>query len=420
MFYTPWICTRCLVRTTRRLGGRQLRWHSSAAPTLASTSTSKPIYPALLERARAISKEHASLSQQLAENFDTKTAKKAGELATVVDALKQWEAANDAYTELSTLIHDSKTDPELLALASDDLPSTTTALESATATLTQTLVPKHPFASFPCLIEIRPGAGGGEASIFAADLLRMYTAYCAAHNLRAQLVKRETADGVEDMITEAILEVETPGAYAVLRGEAGVHRVQRVPATETKGRTHTSSAAVMVLPSFPANDEAGELGFEDPGSDYYIDPKEVRLDVMRASGAGGQHVNKTESAVRLVHLPTNTVVFIQESRSQLRNREQAWQLLRARIAAQRREAREEELLKMRRGVVGVARIGRGDKIRTYNWQQQRITDHRSGLTVHGIEGVMAGGPNLEKIMQSVRVWLAEREMEDLIATESGK
>jgi len=226
----------------------------------------------------------------------------------------------------------------------------------------------------------------------------------------------ETIDD-SDGISEAILEVETAGAYGVLRCEAGVHRVQRVPATETKGRTHTSSASVMVLPSFPPQaDESAAIDFEDPTSDYYVDPKEVRLDVMRASGAGGQHVNKTESAVRLTHIPTNIVVAIQESRSQQRNREKAWQVLRSRIAQARREAREEEMVKLRRSVVGVARIGRGDKIRTYNWQQQRITDHRSGMTVHGIDGFMSGGVNLEKIMVGVREWLIEREVEDMVVT----
>jgi peptide chain release factor 1 len=226
-------------------------------------------------------------------------------------------------------------------------------------------------------------------------------------------------DRVDDSggIAEAILEVESPNAYGILRCEAGVHRVQRVPATETKGRTHTSSASVMVLPSFPTqSDESTSINFEDPTSDYYVDPKEVRLDVMRASGAGGQHVNKTESAVRLTHIPTNIVVAIQESRSQIQNREKAWQVLRSRIAQQRREAREEEMVRLRRSVVGVAKTGRGDKIRTYNFQQQRITDHRSGMTVHGIEGFLAGGVNLEKIMVGVREWLVEREVEDMIAS----
>jgi peptide chain release factor 1 len=316
--------------------------------------------------------------------------------------------------ELQSLVRDPSIDEELRTLASEDLDATIHQLNEASQTLTKSLVPKNPSDDLPCLIEIRPGAGGSEATLFAEDLLGMYQAYCSERSLRTKVLNLEKIDA--GGISEAILEVETPGAYGILRCEAGVHRVQRVPATETKGRTHTSSAAVMVLPSFPSTqpDESLRINVDDPTSDFYIDPKEVRLDVMRASGAGGQHVNKTESAVRLTHIPTNTVVAIQESRSQIQNREKAWQVLRSRLALVRREAREEEMLKLRRSVVGVAKIGRGDKIRTYNWGQQRITDHRSGMTVHGIEGILAGGINLEKLMVSVREWLVEREVEEMM------
>jgi peptide chain release factor 1 len=162
---------------------------------------------------------------------------------------------------------------------------------------------------------------------------------------------------------------------------------------------------------------AAQEDFEDPESDYYIDIKEVRSEVMRASGAGGQHVNKTESAVRLTHIPTNTVVSMQDSRSQQKNKEKAWALLRSRIAQARREKREEEIVAMRRSVVGVAKMGRGDKVRTYNWNQQRVTDHRSGTTVHDLDDVMEGGQTLEKVMESVRTWLMEKDVEALIAEE---
>ncbi|KAK5279289.1 Peptide chain release factor 1, mitochondrial, partial [Cryomyces antarcticus] len=228
------------------------------------------------------------------------------------------------------------------------------------------------------------------------------------NGLRSVLLKYEDANGMADPngsdapLQEAVLEVETSGAYGVLRCEAGVHRVQRVPATESKGRTHTSAVSVLVLPSFPIDDSevSGEINFNDPNSDYYVDPKDVRTDVMRAKGAGGQHVNTTDSAVRLTHLPTGTVVAIQDSRSQPKNREKAWHLLRSRLAQARREAREEEMVQMRRSVVGVAKMGRGDKIRTYNWGQQRVTDHRSGLSVHDLDDVLEGGDSLEKVMES--------------------
>lgn len=275
------------------------------------------------------------------------------------------------------------------------------------------------------MLEIRPGAGGSEAALFAADLLRMYQAYCSRNGLRAHLVKYEDAEGGGDPrgsdapLQEAILEIEDEGAYSRFRCEAGVHRVQRVPATESKGRTHTSSASVLVLPSLQEGAVQNE-NFDDPNSDYYIDPKEVRTDIMRASGAGGQHVNKTESAVRLTHIPTGTVAAIQDSRSQRANRDKAWQVLRSRIAQLRREAREEEALSLRRSVIGVAKMGREHKIRTYNWGQQRVTDHRSGLTIHGLDGVIEGGDNLEEVMESVRKWMSDQEVQQMIAIQESE
>ena len=270
-------------------------------------------------------------------------------------------------------------------------------------------MPKHPFADLPCLIEVRPGVGGGEAGLFASDLLAMYRGYCAANGLHAVVVDEKREDKFEALM-EATISVETPGAYGLLRCEAGVHRVQRVPRTETMGRVHTSAASVMVLPALAEGEEDGDVG-----GDSYVDPADVRTETFRASGAGGQHVNKTESVVRLIHGPTNTVVACQTERSQMQNKKMAWRILRSRIAQARREKREDEMLSMRRSVVGVAKIGRGDKIRTYNWSQQRITDHRSGISVNGIEGVMEGGQNLEKLMESVRKWMVENEVQALMA-----
>lgn len=324
--------------------------------------------------------------------------------------------------ELQQLLQDPSTDPELRSLASEDMSSTSEQLSQLTSDLKASLIPQHPFAHLPCLIEIRPGVGGSEAALFANDLLHMYQAFCARLNLRATLLKIEKTEGTgttaELPLQEAVLEVENAGAYDLFRSEAGVHRVQRVPATEKNGRTHTSAAAVLVLPSFPSNAEfMAEESFDDPSSDYYVDPKEVRTDIMRARGAGGQHVNTTDSAVRLTHLPTNTVVAIQDSRSQPKNREKAWRLLRSRLAQARREVREEEMLQMRRSVIGVGKTGRGDKVRTYNWGQQRVTDHRSGITLHNLDDILEGGDGLEKVMKSVKTWLAECEMNNLIADE---
>lgn len=253
----------------------------------------------------------------------------------------------------------------------------------------------------------------------------MYQIYCSNNRLSYNLLKFEDAGGAPGTsgvdVQEAIIEVNTDGAYGILRCEAGVHRVQRVPATESKGRTHTSAASVLVLPSFPEHQgEGGADDFNDPKSDMYLDPKDVRIEVMRASGAGGQHVNKTESAVRLTHIPTGITVGMQEARSQVQNREKAFRVLRARIAQQRREAKEEEMLQMRRSVVGVSKIGRNDKVRTYNWAQNRVTDHRSGFSVLSLEDTLRGGSSLEQVMESVRKWMSERDIEQLLAVDANE
>ena len=323
--------------------------------------------------------------------------------------------------ELQQLIQDPSADSELRSLAEEELRTTTEKLSSLSSDLQTSLIPEHPFAQLPCLIEVRPGAGGDEAGIFAGNLVQMYQSYCRRQGLRVNILKFEATKsyGLEQSIQEAVLEIENPGAYGMLRCEAGVHRVQRVPATEVKGRTHTSAVSVLVLPSFPSQEanELAENNFEDPSNDYYVNPTDVKLDVMRARGAGGQHVNTTDSAVRLTHLPTNTVVAVQDSRSQHQNRAKAWQILRAKLAQARRDAREEELAQLRLSVVGVARMGRGDKVRTYNWSQQRVTDHRSGITLHHLDDVLEGGESLDKVMASVKEWLKTQDLEMLVSNE---
>ena len=321
-------------------------------------------------------------------------------------------------SELQSIVKDPSTDDELRELANDDLSTTEASLATISRSLKKALIPKHPFADLPCLLEIRPGAGGSEAAIFASELLAMYTAFCTRHGWRTTLVKHDAEDatGADVALTEAVVEIEEPGAYNVLRCEAGVHRVQRVPATEKSGRTHTSAVSVLVLPSLPETPGDSALNFDDPNSDYYINPGDVRSETMRASGAGGQHVNKTDSAIRLTHIPTGTVVGMQESRSQHKNREKAWQVLRARLAQKRREDREEEMVQMRRGMMGgVAKMGRGDKVRTYNFGQSRITDHRCGAESRDLAGAMQGGDALEKVMDEVRSWLVEQEVAALAA-----
>jgi len=212
-------------------------------------------------------------------------------------------------------LRDPAADAELRSLASEDISEASGLAEDAAQLLAKALVPRHPFADLPCLVEIRPGVGGSEAALFAGDLLRMYQAFCNRKGLRATLLKYEDSAGISDPngsdapLQEAILEVDTPGAYGILRSEAGVHRVQRVPATESKGRTHTSAATVLVLPSFPTNENdvegGGDIDINDPNSDYYIHPSSVRTEVMRArEQAGSMSTPRIRRCGSLIYLPT--------------------------------------------------------------------------------------------------------------------
>lgn len=393
------------VRTQTQLAWRpQSRSHSCIAPTL-------------LNRAHKLRREHADLAAQLQTNYDAEVAKRAGTLAGPSEALDAWERATVSIRELQRMIAEEK-DVELKTLAVEELATTTDALAPLATKLQQSLVPAHPFGHLACLVELRPGAGGDEAALFAGDLLRMYRAFCARQSLPCKLLQLNAvaSKGAEEQIQDAVLEIAHPGAYDILRCEAGVHRVQRVPATETKGRTHTSAVSVLVLPLFDES-AVDETDINNPESDVYVNPSDVRTDVMRASGAGGQHVNMTDSAVRLTHIPTNTVVAVQESRSQHQNRAKAWTLLRSRLAQAKKDAREEQAAALRTSIVGIGRSGRGDKIRTYNWSQQRVTDHRSGLTINRLDDVLEAGTSLEQIMDSVRTWLQTRDLEVLVAQD---
>ncbi|KAF7623338.1 peptide chain release factor 1 [Aspergillus flavus] len=420
MLNVPWICSRCLTRFGTRAAIKRpwptLQWRG--------LNTGLDLSSSLLSRARSLAAEHSKLSAHLASSFDGRIAKRVGELAPIANVLDEWDRANESISELNALLFDPDTDLELKSLAIEDLETVKAALPTISENLKKALVPRHPFAALPCLLEIRPGAGGDEAGLFAFELLRMYTAFCSRRGFRSNVIKLEVGDGpAEDRLNEAVMEVEADGAYEILRTESGVHRVQRVPATETKGRTHTSAVSVMVLPSFPETGGAMDnaLNFDDPNSDYYVDPQEVRSEKMRAGGAGGQHVNKTESAIRLTHMPTGIVVSMQDSRSQHANRKKAWQILRARLAEARQEAREQKFVELRRGVLGgVARMGRGDKIRTYNYGQSRCTDHRSSITIHNLNDVLDGGEGLETVMESVRSWLIDQEVAALVADELAK
>ncbi|RMD39263.1 hypothetical protein DV735_g5866, partial [Chaetothyriales sp. CBS 134920] len=317
-------------------------------------------------------------------------AKRIGQLGGVAAAVRQWDEAHASLRELQHLLADpvASADGELQTLARSEMGTIRASqLPTLARQLATALIPPHPFAAYACLVELHPGAGGSEASLFAHELLAMYMGYCGARGLPHALQAYEAdgdAVGGASGLTHAILAVNGAAAYDRFRSEAGVHRVQRVPATEKKGRTHTSAVSVMVLPQLPDTAGAGAASdYTDPDSDYYIAPSDVRSETMRARGAGGQHVNKTDSAVRLTHIPTGIVVAMQEDRA----------------------------------MGGVARTGREDKVRTYNFSQNRVTDHRSGWEGSDIEDILAGGDALDALMTSVREWMDENEVKGLIADE---
>lgn len=320
-------------------------------------------------------------------------------------------------------------DEELALIAREELELEKGKLIALTRGLGASLTPRDPYAELPCMLELRPGPGGTESRYFTDTLFKMYQGLCARRGYTVKVLKYDFADSAGDKssssgelpLQEAVLEISDQGAYDIFRTEAGMHRVQRIPSTESKGRVHTSAAAVWVLPLFPESGASpGDFNVDDPTSDFYIDPTECKIETMRARGAGGQHVNKTESAIRITHHPTGQVVSMQDHRSQARNRQEAWKLLRSRIADQRRAAREAEAAALRDSVLTAAQVHRGEKIRTYNYNQDRCTDHRAGLDVHNLPSVLEGGDTLDRIMEAAKDWMVKRDLESLILQEEAK
>jgi peptide chain release factor 1 len=313
----------------------------------------------------------------MSEGFDLNEQKRFSKLASIVDVYRQYTGKVAEYEELKLLLSDQSLKEE----ASQELESTLPQLIAITEKLQTKLLPPHPFADRPAILELRPGIGGIEAMIFTQDLFNMYIGYASSHRWPVTVVSK-SVNQQGNGILEAIISIDEPGAYDRLRFEAGVHRVQRIPETENKGRTQTSTSAVIVLPQMSSKEQA-----EDADERSFASG-EVRIDVMRASGKGGQHVNTTESAVRLTHIPTGITVSMQDERSQHKNKAKAFQILRARIAELERVEQEQEERKKRKDQV--TSTDRSDKIRTYNFPQNRITDHRCGYSVHDIPGVMSG------------------------------
>jgi len=281
-------------------------------------------------------------------------------------------------------------DPELVALARTDLGRLPSEVDSTRAELHALLVPRDPIDDRDAIVEIRAGTGGDEAALFAADLYRMYTRYCERQGLKIELISE--SDASLGGVREVVFAVRGQDAYGKLRRESGVHRVQRVPATETQGRIHTSAATVAVLP------EAEEV-------DVKIEPNHLKIDVFRSSGPGGQSVNTTDSAVRITHLPTGLVVSQQDQKSQLQNKLKAMEVLRARLLDRMIAEVESARARDRKAMVGTG--DRSAKIRTYNFPQSRVTDHRINLSVHNLSDIMDG--RIEDMVEALR--LASRQEE---------
>jgi peptide chain release factor 1 len=282
-------------------------------------------------------------------------------------------------------------DPELAALARADLTRIPPEIEAVTRELHELLLPQDPHDARDAIVEIRAGTGGDEAALFAADLYRMYQRFCERNALTWEPLS--LSEGPLGGLKEAIVAVRGDGAYGLLRRESGVHRVQRVPATETQGRIHTSAATVAVLP------EAEEV-------DVKIEDKDIRVDVFRSSGPGGQSVNTTDSAVRITHLPTGLVVSQQDQKSQQQNKLKAMEVLRARLLDRMIAEQETARARERRAMVGTG--DRSAKIRTYNFPQSRVTDHRINLSVHNLVDVIDG--RLDELVDALR--MASRQEQD--------
>ncbi len=283
-------------------------------------------------------------------------------------------------------------DPEMAAEAAHEVERLQATIADLETRLKPALLPHDPLDDRNAIIEIRAGTGGDEAALFAADLYRMYTRFVERAGWRRETISH--SEGALGGVKEAIFKVQGTGAFGVMRWESGVHRVQRVPATETQGRIHTSAATVAVLP------EAEEV-------DVRIEDKDLRIDVFRSSGPGGQSVNTTDSAVRITHLPTGLVVSQQDQKSQLQNKLKAMEVLRARLLDMKLAEREAERSRMRKTQVGTG--DRSAKIRTYNFPQNRVTDHRVGLTLHDLTRVLDG--EIDPLLEALKVADVEERLD---------
>ena len=333
----------------------------------------------MFERLEETERRYREIEEEMAkpealsnmENFKL-LARERTELKEVVDLYRDWKKSKDEAEKVTEMIQ-SETDEDLKELAKEEAAVLEKETERLEAELTEKLLKKHETSARSMFLEIRAGTGGGEAALFARDLLTMYMKYAEKNRWKTELMEASTSD--LGGLKEAILVIENKDAYNMLRYESGVHRVQRVPLTEAQGRIHTSTVTVAVLA------EAEEL-------EVNISPEDLRIDVFRSSGPGGQHVNTTDSAVRITHLPTGIVVSCQDEKSQHKNKSKALRVLRARLKEKMESEKEQEISEERRKQVGTG--DRSERIRTYNFPQGRVTDHRIGLTLYKLQDVMDG------------------------------
>src|SRR4051812_25591355 len=322
--------------------------------------------------ARHAEVEAALSAQQNSETF-VKLSREFAELDAVVDSIKAYRAVEKECTAVRQMIDDPATDAEMRSLAESEIGPLRTRREELMQQVRLALVPKDAMDERNAILEIRAGTGGDEASLFAGNLFRMYERYAAKQGWKVEVVS--ASEGSMGGYKEIIAEVRGRGVFAKMKFESGVHRVQRVPDTEASGRIHTSTATVAVLP------EAEDV-------DVVINESDLKIDTLRASGAGGQHVNKTESAIRITHIPSGIVVAMQEDRSQHRNRAKAMAILRTRLYDDQRQKLDSARAAERRGQVGTG--DRSERIRTYNFPQGRVSDHRINLTLYKLPQVIEG------------------------------
>ncbi|MEE4205628.1 MAG: peptide chain release factor 1 [Erythrobacter sp.] len=336
------------------------------------------------ERLDQIANRFAELEARMAsgtlegEDF-VRASRDYAELEPVAHAAREVRAMRDEIAGLEDML----ADPEMKAMAEEELAELREALPARERQLAVALLPRDAADAKPAMLEIRAGTGGDEAALFAGDLYRMYERFAAEQGWRVEPVSMNAAE--VGGFKEIVANVSGQGVFAKLKFESGVHRVQRVPVTESGGRIHTSAATVAVLP------EPDEV-------DIQIDPGDLKIDTYRASGAGGQHVNTTDSAIRITHEPTGLVVTCQDARSQHKNREKAMQVLRARLYEKTRDEAQGAEAEARKAMVGSG--DRSERIRTYNFPQGRVTDHRIGLTLHKLDEVLAG-PGLAELVDAL-------------------